>query len=250
VIRAARILAGLAGVAFVVLLPGTASAQGNEPSVGSRIAVKPREMEAKRSGEIRKDYGQCMYNGYRVRSDAFLLHSDPMAVDLASAGLTDRNIKREFAMETCLGRTLGHVALETRMFFTYVQLRALLAEEAYLARYDRAAVLPADAVEAVQRTFVTTGPELVNARANAAFADCVVFNDPARSDAVLRTMPGTTEERTAARALAPTLGACLQQGQQIELKTDNIRTLVADGLWTRFVRPAETSTVASTGGSR
>ena len=115
-------------------------------------------------------------------------------------------------------------------------LRSLLAEEAYLAKFKSAAALPEGAVENSDRHYVAIGEAKAKAEGLGAYSDCLTFRDTAGADAVMRTMPGSPEERQAARALAPVLGACLTQGQTISLTPTNIRAILADGLWNRYVR--------------
>src|SRR3546814_919182 len=113
--------------------------------------------------------------------------------------------------------------------------RSMMLEEAYLARFKTVPALSEDASEIVaDRRYITEGS--TSARALGRFADCLAFRDAAGADALLRTMPGSADERQAARAMAPALGASLTRGQTLSLNTANVRAFAADGLWTRFAR--------------
>jgi hypothetical protein len=123
----------------------------------------------------------------------------------------------------------------------------MLAEEAYLAANPLPPTLPEGATETVERTFVSKEDDFTLARALAAFGDCIVFRDTSKADTLLRTMPGSAAERSAAVALAPILGACLDEGSTISLTAASIRSFVADGLWNRFTRPHRLEKAAEQG---
>jgi hypothetical protein len=112
-----------------------------------------------------------------------------------------------------------------------------MAEEAYLDVNRSAPQLPATPGP-VQAKFVSIGDTLTRAQGMVNFTDCTILKDVAHADALLRTMPGSTAERSAASALAPALGGCLVKGQQISLSPGGIRGFVAYAMWNRFGRGA------------
>ncbi len=128
-------------------------------------------------------------------------------------------------------------------------LRTLLMEEAYLAKYPGTKPKPlvdekGEPAVAPPRIYASKGDLLVQAVAYAQLADCTAANGPELADAVLRTGAGLPDERTAAVALAPVIGQCVQEGQNITLTPEVIRGLAAEGLWQRYVStsmPAQAS---------
>jgi hypothetical protein len=124
------------------------------------------------------------------------------------------------------------------MKFSSETLRDMMAEEAYLAKNRTAPSLPASpaAPPPLQTTYVSTGDSLASAQGMVDFTDCTVLRDPAGADALLRTMPASEDERAAASALAPALGACLFEGQSVSLTPRSIRGFIAYAMWNRFAR--------------
>jgi hypothetical protein len=164
---------------------------------------------------------------------ALLAHSDILTVDLPAAGI--RNVVKELDMERCLGEQTLIDERALGLTFGRDVLRDLMAEEAYLANNPVTPRPPADA-NSLRLNLLSTGSYRMTAQGLATFADCSVLRDLSGADALLRTIPGSDQERDAAAALAPVLGACLVAGQTIALKPANIRALIAYAMWTRFGR--------------
>lgn len=206
-----------------------------EAPTGSHIPVPPEAVTAKEAGFIAKAFARCIYENNRKAAAAVLAHSDALTVDLPAAQITDLN--RTFHMPVCLGKQARETDSALGFKFGRQVLRRMLTEEDYLAGHLSAPTLAAGTVELIDRNYVSDGDNLRRAREVGTFADCVVFNDVAGSDALLRTVPASTGERAAARALVPALGKCLEQGAQLSMSPESIRVYVADGLWNRFSRP-------------
>ncbi|AXJ96720.1 MULTISPECIES: hypothetical protein [unclassified Sphingomonas] len=234
--RAAGRILSAVGAALALVPAGAAAQLKPEMQTGSMIPVQPRAVEADQAGRIRKGFAQCVYRmGAKGAVVRLLTHSDPGTVDLKAAGVSD--LSRSLSMETCLGRELQADQSTLGYKFTPKVLRGMMMEEAYLSTFAVLPPRPATMTQAVDRTFVSTGDALSVARGLAEFADCVVFKDPEHADALLRTVPNSVAEKTAARALAPALGSCLTAGQTVALNAASIRVFMADGLWNRYVRP-------------
>lgn len=206
-----------------------------EVPTGSHIPVPPEIVAAKEAGFIAKAFARCIYESNKKAAAAILAHSDAMTVDLPAAQITDPS--RTFHMPVCLGKQARETDIALGFKFQREVLRRMLTEETYLAGHLSAPTLAAGSVELIDRNYVSDGDNLRRAREVGRFADCVVFNDVAGSDALLRTIPASTAERAAARALVPALGKCLDQGAQLSMSPKSIRVYVADGLWNRFSRP-------------
>jgi hypothetical protein len=206
-----------------------------ESQLGSRIPVKPQAVDPVRAGFVRKNFGRCVFQRNPAAAEKLLMNGDPISVDMKAAGL-EKGLEPTFQASTCLGNQTNGEQAAIGMSFKNTVLRSLLAEEAYLAKFKAPAVLPDGATENSGREYVSTGDARAQAEGLGAYSDCLTFRDTAGADAVLRTMPGSAEERQAARTLAPVLGACLMQGQTISLTPTNVRAILADGLWNRYVR--------------
>lgn len=225
-------------LAAFLLMPMSASALAQlkpEAQLGSRLAVQPKTADPAVAARISKDVAKCVLMGRSMFVTKFLNNSDPVQVDFKMIGTTERKIAGDLGMPNCLEAQMNITQSAVQMSFPISTLRTLLAEESYLKVYENSPDLPENAVEAVARHFVSQGDDLSRARGLAAFADCITFNDTAGADKVLRTVPRSVDEKAAARALAPTLGKCLVAGQTVSLTSENIRAIVADGLWSRFV---------------
>lgn len=235
-----RPLRGLLGNGLMIsaLVPALASAQLKpEAPTGSRIGIKPNPVEKRDAGIIKKGFGRCAYAAAPKAAVAFLQNSDLIGIDLKSANI--KSVSKTFGMETCLGDQVGAAQSALGFKFSINTLHAILAEEAYLSSQRSTPVLAPNATEGLERHYAATGDDLIKARTLGGFADCIVFKDAAGADAVLRTMPGSPAELLAVRALAPTLGACLDDGARVSLTATSIRGYVADGLWNRFSRPTQ-----------
>ncbi|MEQ1547933.1 MAG: hypothetical protein ABL918_04705 [Chakrabartia sp.] len=228
-------LALLSVAAFLFSVPTLAQLKP-ESQLGSRIPTKPTAMDPARAGLVKKGFAKCLYRKSMVKTSFVLENSDPVTIDYKTAQISETNLSKELGMEFCLGEQVGMTQLGIGLKFSPALLRSMLQEEAYLAKFQTPPKLPADSVEDVKRKYVSTGDALKSAKGLGGFSDCLAFRDTLGSDAILRTMPDGKEEMAAARALAPSLGACLVQGQTIALRPSNIRAFVADGLWTRYVR--------------
>lgn len=232
-----RLALRMAAASLLCLAPVSAQAQ-LEPTtqLGSRIPVKPTVVDPVRAGIIKKGFARCLFVKNGAKMSTLLENSDPVTVDFGKIKMPGDDISKYLGMETCLGDQADGTQSALDYRFSPMQLRLMLQEEAYLGANKTAPVLPAGSVELVQRNYFSDGEKLRTAQALGAFSDCLAFNDTKNADAILRTMPGSKDERAAAQALGPTLGACLAQGQSLSLSPTSIRGFVADGLWTRYVR--------------
>lgn len=204
-----------------------------EAQIGTRFLKNPTEVNPREAGLERKNFARCVYGRIPDRVDKLLENSDPEGIEYYAADTTQDRFWQQIRRDFC-GQLNSAVADTRQLTMSNTAFRSMMLEEAYLARVKEAPALPAGATEQVDRRYMTEGSE--PARALGQFADCIAFRDTAGADALLRTMPGSEEEKAAARAMAPALGACLARGQTLSLNTSNVRAFAADGLWTRFVR--------------
>lgn len=207
--------------------------------LGSKIPVRPSKADPILDGQVRDRYVSCAYAPYKEQIDAYLIASDPASADPDDYGIDTKRITRRHDLRNCF-ELIGN-QVQASITFTPTAFRYMMLEAAYL-RANRE--LPADHETRVAppRSFASTGKSLELARSLAALSDCMVAHDAVNADALLRTDSGTKQEKEAAMALVPALGACITQGQDLQITVKNIRSFAADGMWQRFVAPdAETS---------
>ena len=204
---------------------------------GTALNREPEEVEdTAKVNRYSKAVANCIHNRAAGQVDRMLENSDPLAIDMDAADVRWGRFRT--LIEECMGQRMHEfdndpLLARIGMSFSESRLRALLLEEAYLSANTVAPVIAEGASEQANRSFVSGGDDLVSAQGLAGFADCVVYRDARQADALLRTEPGSDDELGAARRLAPTLGACLLEGQSIEFTPGSIRSLAADGLWAR-----------------
>lgn len=236
----------LAAAGMLSCAPMAAHAQLKpEAPTGSLLKRPPEKVPYREARFIIKGFAQCIFSRNRAVALKLLADSDPRAIDYGAVGVDSKKLGDELGMDDCLGTMMLGPDGEMGMKITVPALRNLLAEEAYLAANDKPLTIPEGGQEMVERSFVSAGDELVKAKGLAAFSDCITFNDVADSDGLLRTNPATKDEMSVIQKLVPALGGCLTAGQQLSLTPATIRSVIADGLWSRYhygtkvVTPAE-----------
>lgn len=226
-------LANLCLVTAVLTAAPAAAQFKPETHTGSMIPVAPHALQEKDAGAVRKRFAECLYRADKSKVAALLAHSDARTVDLDGARI--KNVRTELGMEDCLGDEMMPSELTLGLRFAPDSLRDLMAEETYLTNHRTAPVLASDA-KPLTPTILPADLQPATTSAVAEFGDCTVRADTADADKLLRTMPGSDNERLAAAALAPALGKCLTGGQTIAFSPGNIRALIAYAMWSRFDR--------------
>lgn len=231
-----RVLACVAATAIVAAgaAPQPASAQLKpEVQLGSHIPVKPTAVDPVRTGQVRKAFARCLYASRPAKAVEFIAKVDPTATD--DSTFSKQAVHRLLPLESCLAKQVGSESRAYSLTFREKQLRVMLQEEVYLAQTKVPPTPGTGSGDLVSASTSAGSDAKPRSDGVAAFADCVVLKDVARSDAVLRTMPGSPAETAATRALASALGGCLVEGNTLSLRPANVRGLVADGLWARYV---------------
>lgn len=189
------------------------------------------------TARARKRFASCVY-GYRASEiDAYLVGQD----DADGMAKLTRAPKGKVASSssvftTCLEQQGGLGDMTARV--NIPSFRLMMAEEAYLSRFESAPQMPTDATEVLSRTPLTVGVDTKASVFLAAVADCLVYRDLRGADALVRTSPDSPEERTVAVSLAPAVGDCLPKDQTLKLNATIIRSLAVEGLWARYARTA------------
>jgi hypothetical protein len=207
-----------------------------EARTGSLIVRKPQVVDPRKSALALKGFAKCVYQTKRKFVESLLDHSDPITVDFNATGFSSSEFSKSLLVEECLRREIKAEQAALEYKFRPISLRARLLEEAYLDKFPRTPDAPAEGARVVDRKYVSAGTDLPRALALGEFSDCVVFKNSAGADALLRAQPRSEQELAAARLLGPALGACLVLGQKLVLRPPLIREIVADGLWTRYVK--------------
>lgn len=223
-------------VAMALLLASGQEANAQikpEAPVGSLIKRKPHTVGDAYAGAAIKSFARCAYRRRPAMAAKLMLHSDPMAIDHDRAEVSKIYERPQTALRECLGQQLRPEASTIELQIAPERLRILMMEEDYLARMPKASKVDPTAMPP-SRAYVAIGDDLPKAQAIARFSDCIVMRDAVAADALLRTMPGSDDERSAARAMAATLGSCLLQGEQMKLTPKAVRTYAVEGLWARF----------------
>ena len=180
----------------------------------------------RRIANLRSDLGRCIIQRSPERVSRFLQtggvdawSNDP---EFAPGRVTER-----LGIDYCMNRE----AVGSTYRWRPASLRAMLQEALYLGRFT--GLPPASEPVVAPRT--VNAPNGDNRSAMLAeFTDCVVENDLAHADALLRTGFGSPDERAVARALVPTLSTCVPKGQTIKFTPQSVRVFVAEGLWHRY----------------
>ena len=231
------------------LVASPALAQEPQAPFGSRIprATETSPLEESAEGRVRNSFVNCVYTARRKLVENFVTLSDPKSVDFRKLGFTPELFSKKFDMERCLSRATVHSTDGLLLKMNHKSFRDMMVEKSYVMGNPAAPAWLNAMPPQSQRRFFAQNEQYVQARTLAEFADCVVRANPTASDALLRTAFATGSERVAAGKLAPVLGGCLYEGQTIDFEVQNIRAIVADGLWAAWRSVVSPSPTVSKG---
>ncbi len=214
-----------------------------ESKTGSRLKeepkptkTNPKSNDVDETRRIAKRFGQCLFDRRSGQSITLLTASDYWAIDYAKLGEAEFLLTNRILMEQCLGRVGRVRSTGIQMQVTNLAIRSSLTEAAYLDKYgdeDQPIEIPSEAPEFLPNRFYVEGETFENARAAAAMADCVVYQDPVNAHAIVHTKPASKEELAAVKTVVPALGRCIPAGTDMKLNVESIRAFIADGLWAR-----------------
>jgi hypothetical protein len=196
---------------------------------GSNIRQTPTVIQGREKTRLLLAFSKCVQTTTPRKVDFYLRHSDGLMI-----GAEVGNVVEYLRLPFCMGRVAPANMIQGLMRIDPRLLRSWLAEQAYLAENPNFTPVPADALPAPERNYYAPPERLADARAVGALSDCMVANDAAGADRLVRTAWDSNEEASAAQALAPALGACMRAGQKLTLKPENIRGWAAQGLWQRY----------------
>lgn len=205
-----------------------------DPPLGSRLGDRLRgsgdkikEVEAAKRGH---EFATCLAN---KRTNA--VRRVLAAID---AEEFTKAYKSMFAGElTCYSGFEGGELAEARRFNMPPELlRGLLAEQ--MLKRERAA---AAALVPLQRQQIYRRDWYAATNRNIAVDEMATFVAdiaPAQTMAMFATVPYSSEEGAAVRALAPSLGPCLSAGAKLQANRQSLRAALADALYQRLHQPA------------
>jgi len=241
-----RLFATSLALAALIAVPAQAQSlpeEEPEAETGSRLETVPEPMKTNpksydegESRSVAKRFGKCLFDRRTEQSIKLLAVSDYRAINYAELGESQYLLGNRVLMEQCLGRVSRSGLKGIGMRISNMAIRASLVEAAYLDAYgdeDQAIAIDPDSPEFLLNRIIVPGPTHEDARAAAAFADCVVYRAPAEAHAIVHAQPASRDERSAINAIVPALGACLPEGRELKLDFESIRAMVADGLWAR-----------------
>jgi hypothetical protein len=235
---------GIGIAVAIATLMGAATA--GEAREAVKYSVKAKALSKEESADLRAKLGACLVDKSKDGVNKLFEHSDSLGTDFAGMGVQPQMLMFSFRMDQC--QKFNNPQVTGPLFLKPGAIRNLFMEQAYLAK-NQAAPKPllnekGEPALAPARIFASKGDLLPQAVAYAQLADCTAANGSELADKVLRTPAGLPAEREAAVALAPVIGQCIAQGQNIALTPDTIRALAAEGMWQRYVfvpKPAQAS---------
>ena len=236
------------GAALVITAAGPAAAQGNDNDytpLNSRIKrnrqfpldlpsrfdpARTTRLMRERSKDMLSQLTGCLYNRSHQDSLALLERTDLGFMDFRQIDVEPNRAVRIYGFNDCLRRVANSNSIGVQLRFTPGALRQWLLQEAYLDRYRDGPswVKPGNVI--AERDLPLSQRQ-AGVRAPLDFADCVVQTDPYDADDFFRATAGSADEKSALRALVPSLGPCLPQGVQMEVNPTALRVWVGEALW-------------------
>lgn len=227
---------GIALCALAAVLGMSGAAQAATTLKPKLAPAKVEPLTKEKFAELRQALGACIVSKNQSAVKKYLAHSDSMTIDYTGMGVDPKFAMFMFKLDACKDYNVPQMAQP--IFMTPGALRNLLLEATYL---EKAQAKPAPLMDAggkpspsPARSFASKEDKLASATAFATIADCTATNGLDLADALIRTGAGLPEERQAAVALAPVIGACVPEGQNVSLTPSTIRIIAAEGLWQRY----------------
>jgi hypothetical protein len=231
-VKAALACAVVAAVAAAVPARAQNTQEEYRPT-GTRIISQTEAADPDMGRRLLRLTSACVNRRYDSEVVSLLRNGNPEVVAYAAEGIRDRDNQSPLALSECLLEALNGAQVSTQMRIPERSLRLALAEGAYLRRHAGPLAIAAGSPQFIAGRAVLLGSSPEQSQAMGQFADCLVFHAPEQADRLVRGAVGGDEETANARALAPAIGECLPQGQQIDFTTGALRDYAIDGLWAR-----------------
>ncbi len=241
-------LAASTGMVAGVAMPSAVFAQGNDNDytpLNSRIRrdrqfpteplhfVDPAQLGAAtrdRGRSMEDQFSRCIFERSNEKAFDLIERTDFGFNRFDQIGLDGGEVMDRYPIQTCLGRVTRSHNTGARLMYTPAAMRQWYIQAAYLDAY------PDGPTWAVAGNVVPDRGYPLSANNPAVhtamdFADCVVAQSPNATDFFYRTAPGSELEDHAISAVVPLLGACLPQGQQLDISPQTLRVWLGEGLW-------------------
>lgn len=200
---------------------------------GTRIVSQAQTADPDTGRRLLRLTAACVNRRFGAEVVTLLRSGNPEAVAYAAEGIRDRDDQSPLALSECLHEALNGAQVTSQMRIPERTLRLALAEGAYLRRHAVPLAMGEGSPQFIAGRAVLLGSNPQQSQAMGQFADCLVFHAPAEADRLVRGAVGGEEEAANARALAPAIGECLPEGQQINFTASALRDYAIDGLWAR-----------------
>ncbi len=237
-LNAASLVKAALACAVVAALPAAVPARAQNTQdeyrpTGTRIISQTEAADPDLGRRLLRLTSACVNRRYGSEVVSLLRHGNPEVVAYAAEGIRERENQSPLALSECLLEALNGAQVTTQMRIPERTLRLALAEGAYLRRHAAPLAMGEGSPQFLTGRAVLQGNTPEAAQAMGQFADCLVFHAPVEADRLVRGAVGGEEEAANARALAPAIGECLPQGQQINFTPSALRDYAIDGLWAR-----------------
>lgn len=256
--------AALASLGLVLAMPIHAQSNDNDNTpLGSRIkrgeqfpdelpprfvpADKLNSVERERTRTVFDQLGRCLYRRSPPVALDFLDKTDLGFVSFDQIGQAQDKALKIFGFNDCLDRVASANSSGVAVRFAAQNLRQWLIQAAYFDRYQGGPTWLKPGYVVDERQLPLSGGNR-GVRMVLDFADCVVAADPNNADYFYRTPPGSPDEHDAVNTLAPSLGPCLPQGQQLQLTPYSLRMWIGEALWQAANHSAPPPTPPAGGG--
>lgn len=242
-------LIALCAVAALVLttpMPVVAQSNNNDYTpLNSRIKRNRqfpletnRYLDPAKLGKVTRDrsramlgqFTRCVYDRSNQQALTLLGRTDLGFNDFRQINMDTERATRAFGFNDCLRRASEAYQTGSRLRFSAGGLRQWMLQEAYLDKFPEGPtwVKPGNSIDERQLPLSERDGTV---RAIMDFVDCVVATDPYSADYFYRAESGSEDEKAAIEQLAPTLGPCIAEGEQVQLLPDVLRLWVGEGLW-------------------
>jgi hypothetical protein len=193
-------------------------------------ADKLSDVQREQGTRMARLFGHCLYVRSRAGALDLLDRTDFGFNDFQQIGLTQAAAAQRYGITDCLRRVATVNDESVVLQWNAALMRQWLLYAVYEERFPQGATWVRPGYAAAPRRYpLSAGNPAIQAML--AFGDCVVAADPARADALVRTVDGSKEEGAAVSALMPALGGCIQAGQSIALSPVPLRAWLREALW-------------------
>lgn len=188
------------------------------------------EVERQRSRNMVDQFARCLWDRSNTKGLDLLERTDMGFYAFEQIGLDAGRLMDLYPIQTCLSRVARTASSGVSLRYTADAMRRWYIQGAYLGTYSRGPtwIVPGNVV--AQRVYPLSAENIALQRV-VDFADCVVAADPHTADFYYRTGADSPQEDAVLQQLMPLMGACLPDGQQLDINHAVLRMWIGEGLW-------------------